>query len=138
MNLFVYNDIKEIKMKKIIKTLIQLSIILLIYFVGNFISSLIENIIVIPGNIIGMVLLFILLATGLIKLSMIEETGDFIIRYMGFFFVPLTVSLVESYNLIESSIFQIVIILFISCTTVMFFSAKVTDYLISFREKNND
>ncbi|NLJ57304.1 MAG: CidA/LrgA family protein [Tissierellia bacterium] len=125
-------------MKKIIKTLIQLSIILLIYFVGNFISSLIENIIVIPGNIIGMVLLFILLATGLIKLSMIEETGDFIIRYMGFFFVPLTVSLVESYNLIESSIFQIVIILFISCTTVMFFSAKVTDYLISFREKNND
>ena len=124
---------------KIIKTAIQIAIIYIIYMSGNFISNLIADIIVIPGNIIGMVILLVLLTTNILKLSMIEETGNFMLKYMGFFFVPLTVGLMESYKLIQSSIIQILVILVLSCIIVMFVSGKVTDLLISYgKEKSHD
>ncbi len=124
---------------KIIKTAIQIAIIYIIYMSGNFISNLIADIIVIPGNIIGMVILLTLLTTNVLKLSMIEEIGNFMLKYMGFFFVPLTVGLMESYKLIQSSIIQIVVILVLSCIIVMLVSGKVTDLLISYgKEKSHD
>ena len=125
-------------MKKIFKIVIQIAIIYAIYQAGNFISSLISNIIVIPGNIIGMVILLVLLITNVLKFSIIEETSNFMLKYMSFFFVPITVGIMESYKLIQDSIVQIIIILFISCILVMYVSCKVTDVLISYREKSND
>lgn len=123
---------------KLIKIAIQTAIIYIIYIVGNFISRSIAHIIVIPGNIIGMVILLVLLTANILKLSMIEETGNFLLKYMGFFFVPLTVGLTQSYKLIQNSILQILIILIVSCILVMFVSAKVTDMLISLKEKKYD
>ena len=43
------------------KILNQLAIILGVWALGEYISSFIQNIVVIPGSIIGMILLFILL-----------------------------------------------------------------------------
>jgi holin-like protein len=57
---------------RIIKIAIQIAIIYIIYAAGNFISKLIADIIVIPGNIIGMVILLVLLTTNVLKLSMLE------------------------------------------------------------------
>lgn len=123
---------------KIIKIAMQISIIYIIYAAGNYISRLIADIIVIPGNIIGMIILFLLLISNVLKLSAIEETGNFMLKYMGFFFVPLTVGLMESYKLVQSSIIQIIVILFVSCIIVMFVTGKVTDALISYKEKKVD
>jgi len=126
--------------KNIFKFLIQIAIIYFIYFLGNFISSLMSDFIVIPGNIIGMIILLLLLITNVMKLSMIETAGNLMLKYMGFFFVPLTVGLMDSYKLIQESIIQLLIILIISCICVMFVSSKVTDILISYNEgkKTND
>ena len=123
---------------KIIKIAMQISIIYIIYAAGNYISRLIADIIVIPGNIIGMIILFLLLISNVLKLSTIEETGNFMLKYMGFFFVPLTVGLMESYKLVQNSIIQIIVILFVLCIIVMFVTGKVTDALISYKEKNVD
>ena len=135
---FIYNVKCEVRMKKIFKIIIQISIIYAIYWAGNLLSNLISHIIVIPGNIIGMVILLILLTTNILKLSMIEETSSFMLKYMGFFFVPLSVGIMESYKLIQGSIVQIFIILVISCILVMYVSCKVTDVLISYKEKSHD
>lgn len=124
-------------MKKILKIILQIGIIYIIYWTGNLISKLISDIILIPGNIIGMAILLLLLSTNILKLSMVEETGNFMLKYMGFFFVPLTVGLMESYKLIQNSLLQIMIILPISCFIVMLVSCKVTDLLISYEEKNH-
>ncbi len=123
--------------KNTFKIAIQIAIIYIIYMAGNFISRLIADVIVIPGNIIGMVILLVLLTSNILKLSMIEETGNFMLKYMGFFFVPLTVGLTQSFKLIQNSIFQIIIILVVSCILVMFVSAKVTDILITLKEKKH-
>jgi len=128
----------EVGMKNIIKILIQIAIIYIIYSAGNLISRLISNVIVIPGSIMGMVILLVFLSTNVLKLSVIEETSSFMLKYMSFFFVPIAVGIMDSYKLIRDSIFQIMIIIFISCIFVMYVSCKVTDILISYKEKNHD
>ncbi|MDD4437182.1 MAG: CidA/LrgA family protein [Tissierellia bacterium] len=125
-------------MKKIFKIAVQIAIIYAIYLAGNLVSNSISHIIVIPGNIIGMVILLVLLTIKILKLTMIEETSNFMLKYMGFFFVPLSVGIMESYKLIQGSIVQIIIILIISCILVMYVSCKVTDVLISYKEKSHD
>lgn len=138
MAFFIYNGkCAEVRMK-ILKIALQITIIYVIYLTGNLISSLISNIIVIPGNIIGMVILLLLLAGNVLKLSMIEETSSFMLKYMGFFVVPMTVGIMESYKLVQDSIMQIIFILFVSCILVMYISCKVTDILILYKEKSRD
>ena len=55
------------------KTLNQLAIILGLWALGEYISSFIQSVVVIPGSIIGMILLFILLKAKVIKLESINE-----------------------------------------------------------------
>jgi holin-like protein len=53
----------------------------------------------IPGNVVGMVLLYALLALGIVKLSWFEAAGSFLIRHLAFFFVPITVGLMDAGSL---------------------------------------
>jgi len=122
-------------MKKIIKILLQVAIIYLLYKAGNFLSNIISPIINIPGSLMGMMLLFVFLCTNIIKLPMIEETGNFLLKYMGFFFVPLTAGLIDTFELVQDNYIKLIIILFISCVLVMYVSCKVTDLLIIYVER---
>jgi holin-like protein len=53
----------------------------------------------IPGNLVGMMLLYALLALGIVKLSWFEYAGCFLIRHLAFFFVPITVGLMDAGSL---------------------------------------
>lgn len=44
-----------------------------------------------PGNVIGLVALFALLAAGVIKIEWLELGGGFLTKHLAFFFVPVTV-----------------------------------------------
>ncbi len=57
------------------KILNQLAIILGLWALGEYISSFIQSVVVIPGSIIGMILLFILLKAKVIKLESINEVS---------------------------------------------------------------
>lgn len=54
----------------------QLGIILGIWAIGEYISSFLQNIITIPGSIIGMILLFLGLQFKIIKLENISYIGE--------------------------------------------------------------
>lgn len=124
-------------MTKIIKILLQIAIIFVVYNAGILLSTIISPIIMIPGSLIGMMLLFILLSTNIIKISMIENTGNFLLKYMGFFFVPLVVGIIDSFELVQNNFIKLIIILVISCICVMYVSCKVTDLLIIYTERKN-
>ena len=70
----------------------QLGIILGIWAVGELISSLISNIITMPGTIIGMIILFLLLQFKIMKEETIKDVADFLLGNMAIFFVPAGVS----------------------------------------------
>lgn len=124
-------------MKNIVKILIQLFIIYMVLMAGNLLNRIISPIISIPGNILGMILLFILLCVNVVKMPMIEETGNFLLKYMGFFFIPSAVGIMDTFEIIRDDFIKLIIILIISCTVVMFVTCKSTDFFISLFERKN-
>ncbi|QJW45617.1 CidA/LrgA family protein [bacterium BFN5] len=79
--------------KKIIIFFGQLSILWMIYWFGNQIVQWAN--IPIPGTVVGMIILFLLLSAGIIKLEQVQLATDFLLKHMLFFFVPIAVGLMN-------------------------------------------
>lgn len=130
------------KLKDMITTILkmglQLFLIWLILQLGNWLSGLLSTFIKIPGSIIGMLFLLLLLLTGVIKAKYFKESSDFLLKHMGFFFVPLGVSLLNAFDLLKDNWLSLLIILLVSCVLVMYISAKVTDLLIGLKHREVD
>ncbi|MBP2645108.1 MAG: cidA 2 [Firmicutes bacterium] len=80
-------------MLKVVKMVGQIVLLWVIYWLGNKIMSMTG--IAIPGNVIGMGLLFVLLSCGILKLEYIEEGAGFLLKHLLFFFVPYAVGLMN-------------------------------------------
>lgn len=71
----------------------QLSILWMVYWLGNQIVQWAK--IPIPGTVVGMILLFMLLSAGIIKLEHVQLATDFLLKHMLFFFIPIAVGLMN-------------------------------------------
>lgn len=119
------------------KYLNQLAIILGIWAIGEYISSFINNIIVIPGSIIGMILLFMCLQLKILKIENLKELSNFLLDNMAIFFVPAGVSLISSLDLIKDNIFVLIVTIAISTIIVMYISGIVVEKMIKNKTKEN-
>ena len=84
-----------------------------------------------PATVIGMILLFICLLTGILKIKHIQEKSDFLLSNMAFFFIPAGVSMINYLDILKSNALQLVLICVIT-TIVTFF---VTAYSVHFTMK---
>ena len=80
-------------MKKNLQFLGQLAVLIAIYLVGNQIVRLTG--LPVPGNVVGVVLLYALLNLGLIRLEQVQDAADFLLRHLVFFFIPVAVDLMN-------------------------------------------
>lgn len=55
-----------------------------------------------PGNLLGMMLLFILLVSGIVRLEWVNDAATFLLRHLAFFFIPLAVGLMTMDELMRS------------------------------------
>ncbi len=95
------NFILTMQAKNLKQNLTQISILLLFWLVGEIISYyLISSI---PGSIIGMILLTLALEFKIIKLHQVENTSNFLIKNMAFFFIPPGVGVMVNLNLIYNN-----------------------------------
>ncbi|QRN48808.1 antiholin-like murein hydrolase modulator LrgA [Macrococcoides bohemicum] len=103
---------------------IVISVILLI-------SKIIESFMPIPmpASVIGLVLLFICLSTGIVKLGQVERVGTALTDNIGLLFVPAGISVVKSLGLISEHPFLIIGLIFISTLLLLlctgFFSQMI-------------
>ena len=81
------------KFKKLLNVTNQVIILWVIYWIGSQVAFLFN--IPIPGNVLGMILLFGLLCCGIIKLEQIQLATDFLLKHMIFFFIPFAVGLMN-------------------------------------------
>lgn len=94
------------------------SILLLsIYFVSEIISKLLN--LPIPGSIIGMILLFVLLTSNIIKVEKVENLANFFLDHLAFFFIPASVGLMTSFASLKGSIFKIIILCILTTIIVI-------------------
>ena len=72
-----------------------------------------------PSSIIGMLLLTLLLKLGWIKLQWVQGMSDFLVAYLGFFFVPPGVAIMLYFDIITAQFWPIVIATLISTVLVL-------------------
>ncbi|MDD7435204.1 MAG: CidA/LrgA family protein [Lachnospiraceae bacterium] len=110
------------------KYLRQFMIILLVSFWGELLKYVIP--LPVPASIYGLVILFILLETGILKLDAIKETSVFLIEIMPLMFIPAGVGLMESWGDLNSMLLEVVVIILVSTVLVMGVSGKVTELVL--------
>lgn len=76
------------------RILLQFAIIVGICLVGEFLHKIVG--VPVPGNILGMVLLFILLCLKVVKIDYIKDVSDFLLKYIAFFFLPPSISIMAA------------------------------------------
>jgi len=99
------------------KLLRQFLIILIICAVGEVLNKAVH--IPLPGSIIGMLLLFFCLISGLIKLEMIEDISRFLLDHLAFFFIPSGVGLLAYVGILKRNFVPLMVICFVSTILVM-------------------
>jgi holin-like protein len=71
----------------------QIAGLWLILHAGQWIAAYLP--VPVPGNVVGMVLLFVLLSAGLVKQSWLDMGAGVLTRHLAFFFVPIAVGLMQ-------------------------------------------
>lgn len=104
---------KDIKMKY----LKQFLVILVIAFAGEVLKYIIP--LPIPASIYGLIILFVGLLTGLIRLEQVREAGKFLIEIMPVMFIPAAVGLLESWGVLQPMFLPVIIITLVSTVVVM-------------------
>ena len=106
----------------------QFCLIMFISFLGEVLHHYLP--LPIPASIYGLVILFVGLMTGVVKLSHVEETGRFLIEIMPLMFIPAAVGLLESWGILAPIWIPIIGITLITTVIVMIVSGKITQFVI--------
>ena len=118
------------------KYLKQFLIILAISLVGEILKAVLP--LPIPASIYGMVIMFILLLTKVLKLDQVRETGKFLIEIMPVMFIPAGVGLMSSWNVLEPVLLPVSIITVITIFTVMGTTGLISQFIIRRSRKEAD
>lgn len=110
-----------------------------------FISKIIEAIMPIPmpASVIGLVLLFIALCTGIVKLEQVESVGTALTNNISFLFVPAGISVINSLPILSKSPILIILLIIISTIFLLVCTGYasqllVTKSLFPSKEKNEE
>lgn len=103
----------------------QLLWIFFFSLLGEILSSLIANIVAIPGSVIGMVLLFLALHFNFLEMEQVDKVGTWLTDNMAIFFVPAGVGLMTNFDVLAQSWLQLLIIMGVTCGAMMLFVGKI-------------
>ena len=82
-----------------------------------------------PGNMLGMLFLFMLLASGLVRMQWIETAATLLLRHLAFFFVPIAVGLMSLSDLLRASGMALLVTLLASAAVGIVLAGAVTQML---------
>lgn len=109
------------------KHLKQLLIILAFTFVGEVLHLLIP--LPIPASIYGLLLLFLVLHTGLLRLDSVQTVGDWMISILLLLFVAPGVSILGCWDLIAPYIVPLIVMILTTMVLIFVVSGKVSQWL---------
>ena len=112
--------------------LYQLLILLLINQIGFYIVE--KTGIPIPGNIIGMMLLFGLLWTKVIPLKWIDKASTVLIKHLAFFFIPISVGIMTLGSILLNVGLELMVVILISTFIGLIFSGFLSQLFIVKKE----
>lgn len=111
----------------------EFMLIFTINYVGMLLSKILH--LPLPGTIVSLLLLFLMLQFKVLKLEKIENAGNFLLLNMTIFFMPPTVKIIDSYELLEKDLFKIIVIIIVSTFLTMGITGKVVQLMIDLKER---
>mgnify|MGYP002575126670 FL=1 len=115
------------------KFLRQFIIILVISFIGELLKYILP--LPVPASIYGMVILFVGLLMGLIKLENVREAGRFLIEIMPIMFIPAGVGVMASWGVLSPILVPVAVIIVVALITVMAVTGRLAQMIIRFDKK---
>ena len=111
----------------------QIGIIATISFVSELLHFFLP--LPIPASVYGMVILFVFLCLGIIKLSQVENVADWLLSIMPIFFIAPSVGLINSFDSIKGQVLPLVFICFISTIVVTALTGLVAQGVIRLQNR---
>jgi len=84
----------------------------------------------IPGGVLGLLLFYLGLASGVVRLGWVEKAASLLLRHMVLLFVPLTVGLMEMGQVISRQAVAIVASLLVSWVAVLLTTGLLGRWLL--------
>ncbi len=116
-------------MMKALLIILQVFVLYGLYLAGIWIQSVLD--LMIPGSIIGMLLLFLLLVTKIFPLKWIQQGSRFMLAHLTLFFIPVTVGVMQFGYVFKGKGLLLIPAVLASTVLVIVISSKMLDLFMS-------
>jgi holin-like protein len=120
-------------MKKIAIGLLQVAGLTAFSMLINKLTPLLH--IPLPGSIIGMVILFLLLESGVISLNWVEVGASWLLAELLLFFIPSAVGVMKYSSLLEANGLQLLAVVLVGTFAVIAGSGLLTGAIYKVKER---
>ena len=112
--------------------LLQAVIIAAVTFAAELIKYFVP--LPVPASIYGLLLLFLLLKTGLLRLEQVEDVGNLLLELMPLLLVPASVSFLTAMDSIQDMLLPVLIMGLLGTLAVMAVTGRVSQWMIRRRK----
>lgn len=122
---------KPALLKKALRLLVELAVLCALFLLGGQIASWLGW--PIPGGVMGLALLLILFASGVLKPAMLQLGAGWLMAEMLLFFIPALMSLLDYGALIREEGWRILLVIAVSTLMVMVVTAMTVELVCRWR-----
>lgn len=83
-----------------------------------------------PGNVVGMAVLFLLLSTGALPRSLVESAADLLLKHLSLLFVPAAVAVARHRRLLGESFLALAVLVVVSTIVVLLVTGLLAERLV--------
>ena len=114
----------------------QFAIILGVSFLGEIFNYILPF--PVPASIYGLLIMFILLITGVVKKESVKDISSFLLGIMPMMFIPAAGGIIEKWPIIKPIIIPAVVVCVPVTVIVMVITGHVTQAIIRIKEGKHD
>ncbi|CAI3809202.1 MULTISPECIES: CidA/LrgA family protein [Pseudomonas] len=116
---------KPALLKKALRLLVELAILCALFLLGGQLATWLGW--PIPGGVMGLALLLVLFASGVLKPAMLQLGAGWLMAEMLLFFIPALMSLLDYGSLIREEGWRILLVIAVSTLMVMVVTALTVE-----------
>ncbi|PQP86621.1 CidA/LrgA family protein [Paenibacillus sp. AR247] len=120
-------------MKHAVKGIFQVAVLMLFSYAMNQLAGLLH--LPVPGSILGIIVLFLLLESGVVKLEWIEVGANWLLAELLLFFIPAAVGVMKYFAMLESDGVRILLVVIFSTIVVMASSGLTAARIAKHKER---
>ncbi|MGA9096025.1 CidA/LrgA family protein [Pseudomonas putida] len=122
---------KPASLKKALRLLVELAVLCTLFLLGGQVASWLGW--PIPGGVMGLALLLILFASGVLKPATLQLGAGWLMAEMLLFFIPALMSLLDYGALIREEGWRILLVIAVSTLMVMVVTAMTVELVCRWR-----